>query len=790
MSSPTAISRVNAASTPTFARLGVAWFRRMRFPAKAGVILLFLLAPLVITSWILVTDRRAVISSTELERQGLAAVQLMVPALETTQLLRRGLVDQADGVDRPDVPELRKRFTVAMDDLAQQGKPLLEGMPDAGSKHWKALSAALAEAKSQRAGLSAAEVRKPYLEISQKLGDLVEHVVDQSGLALDPDGDSYYLMLAGTVELPDMLETFGLTRGALVSLSGDQENGMLRAQAAARLAVDKRLVYEVEAALKRVAQFNSTLPVTVHLAKLEATKAFIGRMETLVMRQSAELPPAASIVEQSTAAIADMGQLQRAIAADLDAALAAREMRLKSRIVTALVAVSVMVVGGLYFFYCFYLSMRSGIRTLAKRMHAMAAGDLTDSLVPKGRDETADLMCELAGMQSSLRQMVRRVRRSSDQIVHSSDEIASGAMDLSSRTEQTAANLEESAASMEEISATVTSSAEHTAEASVLARQNAETAAAGGRAMLEVVQTMDGIRDSSTRIAEIIGTIDGIAFQTNILALNAAVEAARAGEQGRGFAVVAGEVRMLAQRSADAAKEIKTLIGRSVEQVESGAQAVNRAGDTIEKIVEGSRRVDQLLGDVAQAAREQSQGIAQIGLAVQDLDRATQQNAALVEETAAAAASMKSQADNLVAEVARFALPAAADSEVSSETQVTAPVAFDFDAAIAAHRDWKVKLRQAIAEQGKLDADAVCRDDRCPLGRWLHGDGQRRWGSQPSFVALVGKHAAFHEAAGEVARRINSGQYEQAERLIGSGSKFALASTEVSTLLTQAKRGL
>jgi methyl-accepting chemotaxis protein len=307
--------------------------------------------------------------------------------------------------------------------------------------------------------------------------------------------------------------------------------------------------------------------------------------------------------------------------------------------------------------------------------------------------------------------------------------------------------------------------------------------------MQEVVQTMEGIRGASTRIADIIGTIDGIAFQTNILALNAAVEAARAGEQGRGFAVVAGEVRMLAQRSAEAAREIKALIVGSVEQVEGGTQIVQRAGQTIAQIVSGSQRVDQLLGEVSTGAREQSLGIAQIGQAVQELDRNTQQNAALVEQTAAAAASMKQQADALAAEVARFRLPAGLALQETDAGNVI-DTGFDFDSAIRAHRDWKVKLRQAIAEHGRLDAETICRDDHCPLGRWLHGEGGRRWSSRPSFSTLLGKHAEFHRTAGDVARRINGGQYEQAERLIGAGSAFARISSEVSTLLTQAKRGL
>ena len=261
-------------------------------------------------------------------------------------------------------------------------------------------------------------------------------------------------------------------------------------------------------------------------------------------------------------------------------------------------------------------------------------------------------------MQDSLRDMVRRVRGSSDKIVHSSSEIAAGAMDLSARTESAAASLEQSAASMDQISATVKSNSANTDEAARVAQRNAEAAVAGGEVMQQVVRTMEGIRNSSTQIGEIIGTIDGIAFQTNILALNAAVEAARAGEQGRGFAVVAGEVRTLAQRSAEAAREIKALIGSSVEQVRSGTAVVQQAGTRIEDIVASSRRMHELLSVVAVGTREQTTGIGQIGQAVQDLDRVTQQNATLVEQTAAASSAMRDQAQALAEQVARFNLPA------------------------------------------------------------------------------------------------------------------------------------
>jgi methyl-accepting chemotaxis protein len=443
-----------------------------------------------------------------------------------------------------------------------------------------------------------------------------------------------------------------------------------------------------------------------------------------------------------------------------------------------------------YLFLSFYRVMDGGLKETRRHLRAMTDGDLTTSPSPWGKDEAAQVMLDLRAMQDSLRSMVLRVRTSSDDIVHSSSEIASGAMDLSSRTESAAASLQQSAASMEQIASTVKMTSAHTDEASRVAHHNAEAAAEGGRVMAEVVHTMDGIRTSSAKIGEIIGTIDGIAFQTNILALNAAVEAARAGEQGRGFAVVASEVRTLAQRSTAAAREIKTLIGTSVEQVESGTAVVRKAGATIEDIVASSQRVSELLGEVATGAREQSAGIGQIGEAVQDLDRVTQQNAALVEQTAAASSAMRDQACSLAEEVARFRLREDSLKAVSKAAAAAAPTPFDFDSAIEAHRGWKVKLRKAIAEHERVDADKICRDDQCPLGQWIHGPGGVKFGTRKIFTDLLAKHAEFHQTAGGVARKINAGDYADAERLISSGSDFARVSTEVTTLLTGAKRGL
>jgi len=257
-------------------------------------------------------------------------------------------------------------------------------------------------------------------------------------------------------------------------------------------------------------------------------------------------------------------------------------------------------------------------------------------------------------MQVGLRRMVGAVRESSHHIVGASGEIASGNQDLSTRTEHAAGSLQQAAASMEQLNTAVRHSADSAAQANQLAASAAGVASRGGEVVARVVATMDDIHGSSKKIADIIGVIDGIAFQTNILALNAAVEAARAGEQGRGFAVVAGEVRGLAQRSAQAAREIKALIGASVEKVESGTRLVDDAGRTMQEIVGSVRRVTDIVGEIAAAAREQSSGIGQMHGAVAQLDQATQQNAALVEESAAGAESLKAQARRLADAVGSF----------------------------------------------------------------------------------------------------------------------------------------
>ncbi|MET0519174.1 MAG: methyl-accepting chemotaxis protein [Burkholderiaceae bacterium] len=286
----------------------------------------------------------------------------------------------------------------------------------------------------------------------------------------------------------------------------------------------------------------------------------------------------------------------------------------------------------------------------------MAKGDLSPARAVMGRDEAAEMLHSLGQMQAALAGIVGQVREASDSIQVASAEVASGNLDLSGRTEQTASNLQQTASSMSQLTGTVRQSADAAGTAKQLAGSAAEVAGRGGAVVSRVVSTMGEINDASRRIADIIGTIDGIAFQTNILALNAAVEAARAGEQGRGFAVVASEVRSLAQRSAAAAREIKTLITRSVDRVEAGSQLVSDAGATMGEIVASVDRVSGIIGEISAAASEQSQGIVQVNGAVSELDQMTQQNAALVEQSAAAAQSLKEQSLRLSQLVSHFRL--------------------------------------------------------------------------------------------------------------------------------------
>ncbi|MEK8033586.1 methyl-accepting chemotaxis protein [Ideonella sp. DXS29W] len=319
-------------------------------------------------------------------------------------------------------------------------------------------------------------------------------------------------------------------------------------------------------------------------------------------------------------------------------------------------AVAVALAGGLLVGWRITRGVQKPINSAIRVAERIAQGDLGSNVQVDSHDEIGRLLQALADMQATLRRLVGEIRSTAESIQVASAEVATGNMDLSQRTEQAASNLQRTSSSMEQLTHTVQSSADSASTANQLASSSAQVAARGGEVVSQVVSTMQAIDASSKRIGDIIGVIDGIAFQTNILALNAAVEAARAGEQGRGFAVVAGEVRSLAQRSAKAATEIKSLIGSSTERVEQGTRLVGDAGQTMDEIVSSVRRVSDIIGEITAASAEQSHGIATINASVTQLDQVTQQNAALVEQSAAAAESLREQAVRLNGLVSTFKL--------------------------------------------------------------------------------------------------------------------------------------
>jgi methyl-accepting chemotaxis protein len=439
---------------------------------------------------------------------------------------------------------------------------------------------------------------------------------------------------------------------------------------------------EVEAQMKkssaRATEIQDTLGKTLTDPRakaaldkvLETRKAYTGARANVFKEKAAgNLDAAKEIFDKDMAAkreiylasLADLSATQRTLidrdGVAIDASFGSGR---KIMITLGLIAV-------LFATVCAWLITRSITRPIGEAVRvaqAVAQGDLTSNIVVDSRDEAGQLMAALKSMNEHLVTLVTELRTGTDTINTASREIASGNMDLSARTETQASSLEETAASIEELTATVKNNAAHAREASALAVDAAAIAREGGEVVGEVVLTMGTINDSSRKIVDIISVIDSIAFQTNILALNAAVEAARAGEQGRGFAVVAAEVRNLAQRSAGAAKEIKQLIGDSVDKVDAGSRLVEKAGATMQNVVASIGRLSGLVSDISTASNEQQDGIEQVNVAITQMDSITQENAALFEEAAAAAASMQEQAGQLSHLVHTFKLAQVAPAPV------------------------------------------------------------------------------------------------------------------------------
>ncbi len=524
-------------------------------------------------------------------------------------------------------------------------------------QQWKTLSAQVAQ--RQLAAPASFAGHSALVELQLDLhGRLVSHY----GLDLDPEPVSYHLVIATMTQLPQLTEQLGKLRGSGAGILARgqatvADRAMLGGLSESARGEMHRLLTTLERALEHdpALRERMTGPIEQARAGVERTRE---TLRTELIEAEVLTLPSAEYFQATTKAIDQVFAVHGLASEALATALQDRTVRLQ-RNEWLVLGLSVLMVGACGLF------ARSIVRSIlqatddARRMaERIAAGDLSPEPLRTSEDELGRMMQAMEAMRLSLTEVVGTVRENAVSVAAASAQIAQGNIDLSSRTEQQAAALQQTAATMDQLGSTVSHNADHAREADGLAREASELASRGGQMVSQVVGTMGGISEASRKIGDIIGVIDSIAFQTNILALNAAVEAARAGEQGRGFAVVATEVRNLAQRSAEAAREIKALISASVERVEQGVSLVDQTGRSVGEVVASIRRVSDIVAQISAASAEQSTGVAQVGQAVTQMDRATQQNAALVEQSAAAAGTLKSQAEQLVDAVARFRVAA------------------------------------------------------------------------------------------------------------------------------------
>ncbi len=613
-------------------------------------------------TYLTVRDALHAIGHARQEARGVPPAQALTRLVQHMQVHRGLSVGMLGGDESLAArrPAARDAVNAALDDVtarfaaAQVPAAQLASWTQA-QQTWRTLEQAVGARSIEQAQSTA-----QHTQLIAQLLQLNEALVHAYGLQIDPGADTNALIQASLAQAPMLGEKLGMLRAQGASALGKRE---LTPQTKGQLLVLQQRVAELQAdtfrGLDRALQGNPGLQRALG-SSVQAVQGQIQQSLQMAERDvinATELQLASKdYFDAFTRTIEALNALNNLSMASLDQALQARVADLQRGLLWVALALVLTLSATSAMALVFVRSMTGPLSQAVALSRAVAQGDLSGAPIAHGTNEVGQLLEALQQMRAQLTQVVRNVRSGSESVATASVQIAQGNTDLSARTESQASALEETAASMEQLNATVRQNADSAQQASRLAASASTVAVQGGEVVAQVVDTMHGINASSQKISDIIGVIDSIAFQTNILALNAAVEAARAGEQGRGFAVVASEVRSLAGRSAEAAREIKTLISASVERVAQGSALVDRAGATMSEVVGAIRRVTDIVGEISAASHEQSLGVAQVGEAVTQMDQVTQQNAALVEEMAAAASSLKNQAEDLVQVVSVFRL--------------------------------------------------------------------------------------------------------------------------------------
>lgn len=627
---------------------GIRLFRKLNFPAKVAWISLAFCIPIIFLlnqAW---HGIRAEVEQVKTEQQGVAYIKPIVQFLKAAEARRRDVASSTNTVTHDAV---RQAFAELETQHQRLGESfgVTELFKTVQSEHSQLLQAGAST------DLDAAV--KQHTDLIDNTLALLQSAANGSHLVLSPEMDTNSVIWIAAVRGPQQTASLSALRDLggmalrLNQLSDSGKNQLLQFKALVE-STDQAIEASYTQGIRKFPEVDRLIDMK---GADDTRDAFMQAVDRMLLGPQLQGQPS-ELMQLADTAIATNNQLMEQLMKRLDERLQERlqqgERKLAWSFGLAVLCISV----AFYLMLAFYRVMQGGLQEVSGHLAEISRGNLTTAPQPWGSDEAAQLMLTMREMQTTLRRIVGVALESSSNLEIASQEIASGSNDLSRRTEANAASLEETAASMEQISSIIHKTSDTVVEASQVVQQNATVARNAGDVIERVEHTMSDIRLASDKISDIIRVIDGIAFQTNLLALNAAVEAARAGEQGRGFAVVAAEVRGLASRSAKAAQEIQALIQSTVNKVETGHRVVNAATNTIREVVENAGRIDQMIQNIAATTHEQSTGAAQVVAAVQDLDASTQQNAALVEETAAASNALATQAHRLATEISFFKL--------------------------------------------------------------------------------------------------------------------------------------